>query len=166
MDIDNTIIEYNDYQTEYEIEREKPMPSKNHGKIQARISRVLLNKYEKKFDIESEVSLDLTTGKSTPDIIISEHTNDNWFEDEIRVTTPPITTIEILSPKQGLDDIKDKIVNIHFKAGVKSAWIIIPTFQTVYILTPDLKVLTFTQGTIKDPATGVEIEMTDIFYKN
>jgi hypothetical protein len=58
----------------------------------------------------------------------------------------------------------DKIIDIHFKAGVKSAWIIIPTFQTIYILTPDLKVLTFTQGTVKDPATGIKVEMNEIFY--
>jgi Uma2 family endonuclease len=166
MEFENTFVEYNDYQTEYENERGKPLPSKNHGRVQARLSSALLNKYEQQFDIESEVSLDLTTGKSTPDLIISEPSKTNWLKDEIRVTKPPLTTIEILSPKQGLDDIKDKIIDIHFKAGVKSAWIIIPTFQTVYILTPDLKVLTFTQGTIKDPATGVEIEMTDIFYKN
>jgi Uma2 family endonuclease len=166
MDIDNTFAEQITYQTDYEIERGKSMPSKNHGKIQARLAYALIKKYATQFDIESEVSLDLVTGKSTPDLILSEPTADNWFEDEIRVTKPPITTIEILSPKQGLDDIKDKIVDIYFKAGVQSAWIIIPTFQTVYVLTPDLKVLTFTQGTIHDPATGVEIEMSDIFSKN
>jgi Uma2 family endonuclease len=165
MELQNAYTVQSNYETDYEIERGKPMPSKNHGKIQARLSFILINKYKSKYDIESEVTLELTTGKATPDVIISEPTEDDWLNDEIRVTTPPITAIEILSPKQGLDDIKDKIVNIYFKAGVKSAWIIIPTFQTVYVISPDMKVNTFTHGTIKDPAVGVEIEMEDIFPK-
>jgi Uma2 family endonuclease len=165
MDLQTHVIEQSNYETDYEIERGKPMPSKNHGKIQARLTRALLNKYLDKYDVESEVSLELTSGKATPDVIISEPTVDDWMNDEIRVTTPPITAIEILSPKQGLDDIKDKIKDIYFKAGVKSAWLIIPTFQTIYIMTPDLKVQTFIEGIVKDPATGIEINMTDIFGK-
>ena len=166
MELQNAYTVQSNYETDYEIERGKPMPSKNHGKIQARLSQTLINKYKSKYDVESEVSLELTSGKATPDVIISASTGaDDWLNDEIRVTTPPITAIEILSPKQGIDDIKDKIVNIYFKAGVKSAWIIIPTFQTVYVISPDMKVKTFTEGTIKDISTGVEIEMEDIFYK-
>ena len=165
MDLQNNIVEQSNYETDYEIERGKPLPSKNHGKIQARLTRALLNKYVDKYDVESEVSLELTSGRATPDVIISEPTIDDWMNDEVRVTIPPITAIEILSPKQGLDDVKDKIINIYFKAGVKSAWLIIPTFQTVYVMTPDLKVKTFTEGVIKDSATGVEIDMSEIFPK-
>jgi Uma2 family endonuclease len=154
------------YKTEYELERGKPMPSKNHGRLQAFLSRALLNKYLDKYDIESEVSLELVTGPTTPDIIISEHSDIDWLNDEIKVTRVPITTIEILSPTQGLDELKNKAIDKYFPAGVKSAWIIVPTFQTIYVLTPDKKVATFTEGVVKDKATGLEINMSDIFIKN
>jgi Uma2 family endonuclease len=116
-------------------------------------------------NIENEVSLELTTGKATPDVAISLLTEDDWFNDEIRVTVPPLSVIEIVSPTQGIDEIKDKIMNIYFAAGVKSAWIVIPTLQSVFVLTPDKKIRTFTSGIIKDEVVGIELDMQDIFPK-
>lgn len=165
MDYQDTYLEQNDFKTDYEIERGKPMPSKNHGKIQTRLSASLINKYFDQYDVETEVALELTSGKGTPDIMISTPTLDDWMTDEIRVSTPPITTIEILSPKQSIDELKDKIISIYFPGGVKSAWLIVPPFQTVYVMTPDKKVLTFTSGIIRDPVTGIEIDMKEIFNK-
>ena len=165
MEVLNSVLNLSTYETEYELERGKPMPSKNHGKLEARFSRALLNKYESVFDIETELSLELTTGKATPDVAISQLTVDDWFNDEIRVNVPPLSVIEIVSPTQSIDEIKDKIFKIYFAAGVKSAWIVIPTLQSVYILTPDKKLRTFTSGIIKDEVMGIELDMEAIFFK-
>ena len=165
MDIQERVIEQTSYETEYELERGKPMPSKNHGKLEARISHVLLTKYIDDFDIETEVTLELTAGKATPDVVVSALTEDDWLNDEVRVKVPPLLVIEILSPKQGLDDIKDKIFDIYFASGVKSAWIVIPTFQTIYVISPDRTVQTFISGIVKDDNVSIELDMQSIFSR-
>ncbi len=153
------------YESDYVNERGKPMPSRNHGKLQARFAYALITKYINQFEIETELSLELTTGKATPDIAINPVIEDDWFNDEIRVTVPPLSVIEIVSPTQSIDEIKDKIMNIYFAAGVKSAWIVIPTLQSVYVLTPDKKIRTFTSGLIKDEVVGIELDMQYLFPK-
>lgn len=165
MDILESVIEQTSYKSEYELERGKPMPSKNHGKLEARISHALLTKYLDVFDIETEVSLELTTGKATPDVVVSTLTEDDWFNDEIRVKVAPLLVIEILSPKQAIDDIKDKIFDIYFASGVKSAWVVIPTFQTIYVISPNKNVKTYTSGIIKDDNVNIELDMASIFLK-
>jgi Uma2 family endonuclease len=46
---------------------------------------------------------------------------------------PPITVIEILSPKQAVQDLVDKF-DEYFKVGVKSCWLVIPTLEIVGVL--------------------------------
>ena len=87
----------------------------------------------------------------------------NWRKDVLRRPDAPIIAIEILSPRQALDDITTKIDTIYFPADVKVAWIIFPTLQTVHVLTPDGKTKAYTEGVIRDPTTGIEISIDDIF---
>ncbi|MEM6963475.1 MAG: Uma2 family endonuclease [Bacteroidota bacterium] len=149
---------------EYEIERNKPMPSRNHSIIQSRLNIALGKKYDDRYEFMTEVNLTLPNVKpSVPDISIFPKVEIDLLQDEIRVTEPPITTIEILSPKQALDDLKDKIFDIYFPASVQSSWIVVPTFRTVYIFTPNKKYQTFNSGTLNDPATGITLELDDFF---
>lgn len=165
MDIQESVIEQTSYLTEYELERGKPMPSKNHGKLQLRIGSLLDDKYGHQLDVSTEVSLDLTAGRATPDVVVYPYEEYDWLEDEIRRKEAPLLVVEILSLKQGLDDIKDKIFDIYFASGVKSAWIVIPTFQTIYVISPDRNVQTYTSGIVKDDNVGIEIDMQSIFSR-
>lgn len=165
MDIQENVIEQTSYETEYELERGKPMPSKNLGKLEARISHALLTKYFDDFDIETEISLELTSGKATPDVAVSVLTDDDWLTDEIKVKVPPLLVIEILSLTQAIAEVKDKIFEIYFPGGVKSAWIVIPTFQTIYVISPDKNVQTYTSGIVKDDNVGIELDMQSIFSR-
>ena len=149
-------------EVDYVIERGKPMPSKNHSRLERRLG-VVLTPYEDRFDIMPELSLELSAGKATPDICLYPKLAFDWLDDEIRMTDPPITAIEILSPKQSLDDIKDKIFTVLFASGVQSAWVVVPTFQTIYVLTPDRQVRTFSEGKLLDLVTGVSIELSEVF---
>jgi Uma2 family endonuclease len=79
------------------------------------------------------------------------------------MTKPPITTMEILSPTQAVKDLIEKVRDVYFPAGVKSAWIIIPPFKSVYVMYPNAPTENFTAGLIKDHATGVEIRLEDLF---
>ena len=64
--------DFQDISTQYETERNKPLPNRIHGAIQTKISSYLDNKYEDKYQIVSEVSL-ATEPSSTPDIYIFPH---------------------------------------------------------------------------------------------
>jgi hypothetical protein len=144
-----------------EEEIEKPILSKNHSLIQSRLT-VAFSKAQNQYDILPELSLELVTGKATPDISIFPKLTYNWLFDEIRITEPPLTVVEILSPKQSIDELTDK-VNLYFGAGVKSYWVVIIPFKTINLINVNQEISTFTSGKIKDPATGIEIEMSDIF---
>ena len=157
----NTFIE--NEVTEFEFNSYHRMPSKNHSKLQTRLARLLDEAYENDYDILTTVEIDLPTGKSVPDVSIYQKMLFDWSNDEIRLTTPPITTIEILSPRQALTDLTDKNNVIYFPGGVKSSWIVIPLFKQIHVILPNGKVLAFTSGLLKDPATGIEISLDEVF---
>jgi Uma2 family endonuclease len=148
---------------DYETERSKPMPSLNHSIIQSRLN-IALGRYANQFEILPELNLAPPGVKpSVPDLCIYPKMEVDLLNDEIKVTDAPITAIEILSPKQSIDDVKEKIFEIYFPAGAKSAWLVIPTFRTVYVFSPDRKYAAFTSGTLHDPATGISLELDSFF---
>lgn len=161
MTADITVENFNE-KTDYELERNKPMPSWNHSEIEFALTAALMP-YRKEFSIKPELSLELTTGKATPDVCLYPKRKANAAKDVIRMTETPLLTIEILSPKQAYDDIWEKIRDIYFPAGVLSCWLLIPTSRLLQIFTPDGKILTSTTGTVKDPALGIEVNIEDLF---
>ena len=154
--------EATDYETVYETERGKPMPSKNHSTLEVRISSALESNYGDQFDVHAELSLQLSTGKAVPDICLYPVSQVDWLQDKKTMTEPPLMALEILSPRQGMEDITDKI-DLYFGAGVKTYWVVIPTFKIINILTPDRKYVTFTGGIAKDPVLGIELDMERVF---
>ncbi len=155
------LFEGQTYQNEYELERGKPMPSLNHSILQSRLT-IALGRYSE-YDIPTELSLELTAGKGTPDLCIYPATIHDFFNDQIRFKEPPLLTIEILSPKQSLDDLKDKIFDIYFPSGVKSCWIVVPTLKMIAVFSPNQGVTNYIGGIIKDPVIGVEVDMKEVF---
>lgn len=154
--------ETTDYETLYETERGKPMPSKNHSTIEARITGAFEHNYGEQYTTRTELSLNLTTGKATPDICLYPLSPTDWLHDEKTVSEPPLMVLEILSPTQGMENITDKI-DLYFGAGVKTYWVVIPTFKIINILTPDRKFVTYTGGIAKDPVLGIELDMDRVF---
>lgn len=152
-------------ETQYEQERGKPMPSKNHSLLQMEIGFELKTQYGKQFDIFPELSLDLTSGGqgAVPDLCIYDKTPRNWDDDVIKTKIPPLLAIEILSPRQVFDDITDKIRSIYFPAGMKSVWVVLPKVQSVMLFRPNQKTETYNQGILKDTASGFELNIDKIF---
>lgn len=148
--------------SDYELERGKPMPSKNHGKIQARLISALFNRVGAQYDVASEVTLDLPEKSATPDLIILPKSPDDWQNDEIKLKTTPITTIEILSPSQRLSELEEKVLHYQ-QAGAKSCWIVIPSLRTVAVYAPNEPPRVFSDGDIKDGALGVSLSLQEIF---
>jgi Uma2 family endonuclease len=148
---------------QYESERNKPMPSWNHAKVQYRLTKHLGDVYDAEFDIQPELSIDFPAKTAVPDVSIYPKVADDWDEDDVKTKRLPLLVIEILSPKQAFDDIVDKIRKIYFPAGLKSVWVVLPSAQSIMIFKPALKPQTYTSGIMRDDASGFELDLDKIF---
>ncbi|MBC8111673.1 MAG: Uma2 family endonuclease [Verrucomicrobia bacterium] len=145
-----------DYQTE-------DIMSLNHSRIINRLC-VALDKYDAEFDTFPELELELSTGKCKPDISIYPNLPIDWYNDTVFFTQAPIIAVEILSPKQALSELTDKSFKQYFPAGIVVVWIIIPTFRTTHLLSPNGDLLIFSAHDIlKDPITGIEVDLKSVF---
>ncbi len=69
----------------------------------------------------------------------------------------------VLSPKQAVTDLTDKMLKQYFPAGVQVVWLIIPTIRIVQTLLPDGFIKTWSSGIMKDLVTGMEDDLTYLF---
>ncbi|MEM1122286.1 MAG: Uma2 family endonuclease [Bacteroidota bacterium] len=150
--------------TSYEIERNKPMPNRIHGQIQGDLLFLLNLKYREKFDFSAEVSL-ATTPPSTPDVGIFPVEELDIQKVKAKETDPPITTIEIQSPSQSPDELVKKVYELYFPMGVQSAWVVLPAVKAIQVLLPNGKKVLFSEGQLKDPITGIELDIKEVFKK-
>jgi Uma2 family endonuclease len=149
--------------SEYVIERGKPMPSLNQGSIQTNISGALWSKYRHEYSIITELSLELPgTRLMVFDVCVYSKKVYNGFQDQKRVTEPALIAIEILSYSQGSDELAEKF-EAYFVAGVQSCWFVQPVVDTIFIITPDKEVSVFHKGTLTDRATGITLDLNDVF---
>lgn len=144
----------------YVEERGKPKPSLNHSVAQARLI-VELSKDAKTL-VTSELSLEFEGTTYTPDICIYPSERINWRHDEVRRSDPPLTVVEIFSPMQGPQSIMDK-VEIYFRNGVKSVWLISPHLKAITILGPNGAEFPFHVGIARDPFTGLTADVGAVF---
>jgi len=148
--------------TGYEIERNKPMPNRIHGTIQTQITFLLMTAYGDKFGFPNELSLD-TAPPSTPDICIYPKRKVDIKTVAAKEKEVPLTTIEIISPSQSVNELMHKAWDIYFPLGVKSAWIVLPEFKAIQVVMPDDQKHYFDSGTLTDPATGIQISIEKVF---
>lgn len=149
-------------EVDYELERGKPVPSLNHAIVQTRLLINLSIQYEQ-YQILSELPLELPTGRFTPDLTFCEPRSADFRNDEIRVTEPPLGTIEILSPTQALDDLVEKAMS-YFAAGVRSCWIVLPALKNVYVFSdPDTYRIFRHDEVLTDEKLGITLPLEPIF---
>ncbi len=148
----------------YEIERGKPMPSKNHGKLQMRIGFEMMIKYSNRFDIVSEPTLLMPERPRVPDLAFFNIEASNWFDDETKISDVPEGVIEILSPSQSQQDLISNFPP-YFAHGIKSVWLVIPIFQTIYIFDAPRSYKTFTIANpiLRDELLNVELDLNKVF---
>jgi Uma2 family endonuclease len=149
--------------SDYELERGKPMPSKLHSRLQTNILVYLVNNYQEKYDIFSELSLSLDGWDSVPDICIYEKTEIDYQNDEIELTTPPLCAIEIVSPSQSINELILK-AGKYFDKQVKSCWLVIPMLKNIYVFTnrENYEVYKSTQ-TLLDTPLNISLNLSEIF---
>ncbi len=148
------VLEIEEFQTE-------DIMSYNHAKITYRLTKTL-SRYDEKYDILPELEFELSHGRAKPDVAICKIGKTDWLRDIIRPTYPPILAIEILSPRQALSDLTDKVLDVYFPSGTSVVWIIIPHFRQVTVMIPDGQ-KTITSGILFDENTGIELPLDNIF---
>jgi len=147
----------------YEIERNKPIPSKNHAIIQTNIIVLFAIKFPENFKAISEISIEIQGKERVPDIGIFKELIYTPGNDEIRVTEKPIGVVEILSPKQALGDLVTKSVK-YFEEGIKSYWLVLPDLRTIFVFDQPGEYEVFSKKQqLVDKALDIKLELTDIF---
>lgn len=136
--------------------------SLNHSRLIHRISVALLP-YEDRYDILPELEFELSAGRLKPDVALLPRQQYDYRHDLLRVASPPVTAIEVLSPTQSFDALVAKIRDQYLPSGVQSAWLVLPTVRMIYLFLPDQEPQVCTGGTLRDPAAQVEVVLTDIF---
>ena len=149
--------------TQYETERGKPMPSKNHGYVQGQILYQLKHLGQKRYTCFSELSLDLSDWESVPDIAIYPKMDIDFLHDEVSMKEAPLTVIEILSPTQSLQELVTKAEK-YFQHGVKSCWLVLLSVRNVYVFSSPTEYQMFThEQQLSDPSLSVEIPLAEVF---
>lgn len=151
-----------DQLSEYERERGKPMPSKNHAIIQGNLTIELGSRYQVQYRFLTEVKLDIPEKDAVPDIAIYPLLTFDPLHDEIKMTEMPLGVVEILSPTQTNDELLLK-VGKYFDAGVKSCWLVIPTFRLISVFSDRQTSKTFIEGELYDPVLDIKIDLGRIF---
>lgn len=141
----------------------KEVMSLNHSRLTSRITWLLSAAYEQQYDVLAELEFELSTGQLKPDVAVLPKLAYNWEEDVIRFPEPPITAIEILSPTQAFNAVASKIRKLYFPAGVQSAWLVVPFVKTIHLFLPNQPAITYSGGTLQDPATGIELPLETVF---
>ncbi len=147
--------------SDYEIERGKPMPSKNHAWIQANL--IVAIHQSRDYRPGSEMTLDIGLGHPvTPDISVHPRQEMELWNDEIRVTDPPVTAVEIVSPSQTSAEMIKK-VHAYLAHGVKTCWLVDPSLRQIIIYNADGTRKIFEEGLVTDPVTGITADMAAVF---
>jgi Uma2 family endonuclease len=148
--------------SEYEIERDKPMPSYNHSTIQANLIMALAI-FRQRFRIQSELSLDLKDWPSVPDICLNPFHSLDLKNDQISVSEPPLCTIEIISPTQSIDQLRAKVEK-YFAHGVQSCWLVIPSLANIYVFSsPNDYAIFRASDTLHDTVLDITLPLQEVF---
>jgi Uma2 family endonuclease len=159
-----------------ELEDCEEMGSWNHSFVQSRLVRTLPE--EDRFIIQIELSLDVSTVDLTqfdikvkdelkPDICLYPASQRGLSKprDKLKIAEMPLLVVEILSPKQGIDDIVAKF-QVYFALGVKSCWLVAPEIEVVTIYSSISNFTSFAKADAEliDEILNIQLPIGKIFY--
>ena len=147
--------------SDYERERGKPMPSKLHSVAQKELI-LALHEFEPPYTVFSELTLQIGDREVTPDLSIYEAQEIDFWHDEVRLKEPPLLTVEIASPTQGIQHLIDEA---HFLLdhGVESYWLVQPQLRTITVYSGEMDSKTYSEGTVADPNLDLEVTIEEVF---
>jgi Uma2 family endonuclease len=156
--------------------QEIKMPSRNHSFAMGSLTGLLFN--DKRFTVMPELSLDTSqTDLSQFGLKVKEELipDISLYPDKVGLAAPidelkmkdmPLLVIEILSPRQSLNDILAKF-QAYFALGIKSCWLVIPAIKAITIYPqPDQSKTFGTNDTeIIDEVVDIRLPIQEIFGK-
>ena len=139
------------------------MPSRNHARAAQNVG-VLLNRFKEQYVVYHQLSLNLDGWQTIPDLSLYRRGElpSDWLTDDDEVTQPPELVIEILSPKQNLQPLVDKIRE-YGRHGVKSCWLVEPATRVISVFPASGGSRAFTEGMLRDETIGMEIPIGEVF---
>lgn len=162
--------------TEFDDKESPAVGSLNHSIVQTQIATLLAG--DERFRVLVELSLDVsqldmspfglkTKDEMIPDVCLYPNTvKFNPVGDILKMPTMPLLAIEVVSPRQGLDDIVNKF-KVYFALGIKSCWLVTPTIQvvTVYSQLDNFKTFdTRHENEILDEVLDIRLPLPKIFF--
>jgi len=149
--------------SQYETERNKPLPSLNHSIIQLNLGSELRARYKSRYRVASELSLDLSDWSSVPDICLYPFRPLDLQNDQVTVTESPLLTIEIIYPSQSLNELRYK-AREYFQHGVQSCWIVLLPLSNIYVFSsPENYEIFRATETLIDPKMEISIPLGEVF---
>ncbi|MDM8560222.1 Uma2 family endonuclease [Candidatus Parabeggiatoa sp. HSG14] len=147
----------------------------NHSITQVRIASLLNS--DERFTVMTELSLDINQqdfsqygikakDEIKPDICLYPNTID-WQDIDIpKMIEMPLLAIEILSPSQSLEILKNKVY-AYFSLGVKSCWLAIPSIEAIDIYSQPKQHRTFTMNDteVVDELLEIHLPIQKVFRK-
>lgn len=147
----------------YELERGKPIPSKNHSIVQSNLIFLIRKLYEDSFRVMPEIRISILDKERVPDIALYKYVAFTPGLDEIRLSEVPLCAIEILSPTQSLSELITKSA-IYFEGGVASYWLVLPDLRIIYIFSAPNEYNIFAKkALLVDDKIGIELELQEVF---
>ncbi len=135
-------------------------PSYNHSYLAYRIAKVL--DQGDKYNFHIEMTLDINGTDYIPDIALYKKEQIDFLHDKVKADKPPLLLVEILSPKQAVNEITEKF-EVYLQAGVQSCWLVIPPTKTIVLFQDIQQPLSCSSGCFTDPVVELEVAVEDIF---
>ena len=150
--------------TNYEIERNKPMPSLNHAILQGNLLFQLNLKYQKTYSILPELSISLPAKPvAVPDISIYPKLTADFLHDIGTMAEKPLSVIEIISPSQSTDEVLSRFEH-YFNAGIQSCWLVMPSLKAIAVYTKvDHYQFFSSEMILHDKVLDIELHLQTIF---
>ena len=154
-----TAIELSDY----ELERNKPMPDTIHAAIQSNLLFELKLRYRDTYRSLSELSLATLPDSTTPDVAIYPIFPLDYDHRTAKRTDAPLVCVEIQSPSQSTEEMVEK-THIYFRFGVRSCWIVLPAVQGVFVYDrPGNYEFFHSDQILRDPNVGIDVPLPVLF---
>ena len=155
--------------TRFPHEETAEMGSYNHAMTQTNIGFLL--KQIGTYSVFTELSLDTsraelqnmpTRDEMKPDVCLYPKRRLSRPFDILKMAEMPLLAVEILSPKQGIQEILEKFA-VYFALGVQSCWLVDPITAIVAVYSSLDERAIFSAGEVVDQQLNIRLPFTEIF---
>jgi Uma2 family endonuclease len=159
----------NELLADVETEESVDMGSHNHAMVQTNLGFLL--KRLGKYSVFTELSLDSSgidlkqfnvRDEVKPDLCLYPKRNLSRPFDILKMVEMPLLAVEILSPRQGVQDILEKFA-AYFALGVKSCWLVDPITAIVAVYSALDQHKIYSDGEVMDETLDLRLPFVEIF---